>query len=157
MIILFMTGPRNNAFHVIILSGIFTSENGMNKSWDEYKTVFKSDLILWKALFRRILWKLFLWKNILRCVVFLNSEKCDWSGKKYLWLKFFFICLFVSNKRQNGWTDRVQIFCVTSRNPRESLWSIEFSKICLHQNSIFYNVHKENMLLMEMEDGREAS
>ena len=24
-------------------SGIFTSENGMNKSWDEYKMVFKSD------------------------------------------------------------------------------------------------------------------
>ena len=50
---------------------------------------------------------------------------------------------------------------------------IEFSKICLHQNSIFenfeypqkkfksanfffYNVHKENMFTMEMEDGREA-
>ena len=66
-------------------------------------------------------------------------------------------------------------FCVTSRDPREGLWLIEFSKICFHQNSIienienprnfflnpqkksfFFNVHKENMFTMEMEDGREA-
>ena len=86
-----------------------------------------------------------------------------------------FVCLFVSNKRQNGWTDRAQIFCVTLRDPREGLWLIEFSKICFHQNSIienienprnfffksvkksfFYNVHKENMFTMEMEDVREA-
>ena len=49
------------------------------------------------------------------------------------------VCLFVSNKRQNGWTDRAQIFCGTSRDPREGLWMIKFSKICLHQNSIFKN------------------
>ena len=48
-----------------------------------------------------------------------------------------FVCLFVSNKRQNGWTDRAQIFCGTPRKPREGLWMIKFSKICLHQNSIF--------------------
>ena len=30
-----------------------------------------------------------------------------------------FVCLFVSNKRQNGWTDRAQIFCGTSRDYRE--------------------------------------
>ena len=40
-------------------------------------------------------------------------------------------------KRQNGWTDRVQIFCGTSRDPREGLWMIKFSKICFHQNLIF--------------------
>jgi len=33
-----------------------------------------------------------------------------------------FVCLFVSNKRQNGWTDRAQIFCGTSRDHREGLW-----------------------------------
>ena len=50
-----------------------------------------------------------------------------------------FVCLFVSNKRQNGWTDQAQIFCGTSRDPWEGLWMIKFSKICLHQNSIFEN------------------
>ena len=49
------------------------------------------------------------------------------------------VCLFVSNKRQNGWTDRAQIFCGTSHDPREGFWMIKFSKICLHQNSIFEN------------------
>ena len=49
------------------------------------------------------------------------------------------VCLFVSNNRKNGWTDRAKIFCRTSRDPREGLRMIEFSKICLHQNSIFEN------------------
>jgi len=47
------------------------------------------------------------------------------------------VCLFVSDKRQNGWTDRAKIFCGTSRDPREGLWMIKISNICLHQNSIF--------------------
>jgi len=46
-------------------------------------------------------------------------------------------CLFVSNKRQNGWTDQAQILCGTSRVPREGLWMIKISNIWLHQNSIF--------------------
>ena len=90
------------------------------------------------------------------------------------------VCLFVSNKRQNGWTDRAQIFCGTSRNHREGLWMIKISNICLHQNSIvikflkilkireifcenpriifvlFYDVHKENLFTINLEDGREA-
>ena len=45
------------------------------------------------------------------------------------------VCLFVSNKRQNGWNNRAQIFCGSSRDPREGLWMIKFSKICLYQNS----------------------
>ena len=88
-----------------------------------------------------------------------------------------FVCLFVSNKRQNGWTDRAQIFCGTSRDSREGLWMIKIANICLHQNSIFikflkireifcenpriifilfYDVHKENMFWTNLEDGREA-
>ena len=31
------------------------------------------------------------------------------------------VCLFVSNKRQNGGTDRAQILCGAPRNPREGL------------------------------------
>ena len=49
------------------------------------------------------------------------------------------VCLFVSNKRQNGWTDRAQIFCGTSCDPREGLWMIKFSKIWIYQNLIFEN------------------
>ena len=90
------------------------------------------------------------------------------------------VCLFVSNKRQNGWTDRAQIFCVASMDSREGVWIIKISNICLHQNSIvikflkilkireifcenpriifvlFYHVHKENMFRTNLEDGREA-
>ena len=84
-----------------------------------------------------------------------------------------FVCLFVSNKRQNGWADRAQIFCGTSRDSREGLWIIKISNICLHQNSIvikffkilkirelflfcFTMIHKENMFTINLEDGREA-
>ena len=90
------------------------------------------------------------------------------------------VCLFVSNKRQNGWTDRAQIFFLTSRDHRGGLWMIKISNICLHQNSIvikffkilkireifcenpliifilFYDVHRENMFRTNLEDGREA-
>ena len=90
------------------------------------------------------------------------------------------VCLFVSNKRQNGWIDLAQIFCGASRDPREGLWKIKISNICLHQNLIFikflkilkireifcknlriifvlfYDVHKENMFRTNLEDGREA-
>ena len=33
-----------------------------------------------------------------------------------------FVGLFVSNKRQNGWTERVQILCGNLHDPREGLW-----------------------------------
>ena len=78
----------------------------------------------------------------------------------------------LSNKRQNDWTDRAQIFCGTSRDPREDLWMIEFSKICFNKLKIFenfenrnfyklgelflfYNVFKVKMFTTEIE-GREA-
>ena len=83
------------------------------------------------------------------------------------------VCLFVSNKRQNGWTDQAQIFCRTSRDPREGLWKIKISNICLASKFdrhkifinfenpriifvLFYDLHKENMFTTNLEDGREA-
>ena len=36
------------------------------------------------------------------------------------------VCLFVSNKRQNGWTDRAQFFCGTSRTPGKVYESSKF-------------------------------
>ena len=55
----------------------------------------------------------------------------------YILLVCLSVCLFVSNKRQNGWIDRAQALCENSCGPREGLWMIKISKICLHQNSIF--------------------
>jgi len=73
-----------------------------------------------------------------------------------------------------------KFFCGTSRDPMEGLWMIEILNICLHHNSIFikfleilniheifcenpriifvlfYDVHKENMFTVNLEDGREA-
>ena len=46
----------------------------------------------------------------------------------YINLACLSVCLFVSNKRQNGWTDRAQIFWGILRDPREGLWMIKFSK-----------------------------
>ena len=67
----------------------------------------------------------------------------------FVWVS---VCLFVSNKRQNGWTDRGQIFCGTSRDPREGLWMIKISNICLHQNSIsikFFKILKIHEIFCE--------
>ena len=43
-----------------------------------------------------------------------------------------FVCVFVSKKRQNGWTDQAQILCGNSRDPREgfmnyqNIWNLAF-------------------------------
>ena len=106
------------------------------------------------------------------------------SSQIYIYIYKYFaclsVCLFVSNERQSGRTDRAQILYGTSRGPREGLWMIKISKFCLEQNLIFikflkilkihefflgnpqtffvlfYNVHKENMFIIEIEDGCEA-
>ena len=100
----------------------------------------------------------------------LNSFKSRRTADTLLMylLYIYFACLgvrlFVSNKLQNGWTDLVQIFCETSRDPREGLWMIEFRKFAsikilflkiskIHEfffiksAIFFYNLHKDNMFL----------
>ena len=78
------------------------------------------------------------------------------------------VCLFVSNKHQHGWTDQAHILCGTLHDPREGLWMIKISKISLQQSSIFikfkkstkflllffWNVYKEKIIPIEIEDGR---
>ena len=39
--------------------------------------------------------------------------------------------LFVSNSRQNGWTDRAQILCGTLHDPIKGLWMLRITKMCL--------------------------
>ena len=49
----------------------------------------------------------------------LEFEIIYFIWKIYTLLVCLFVCLIVSNKRQNGWTDWTQILCGTSHNPRE--------------------------------------
>ena len=106
-------------------------------------------------------------------VLFIKYNKIV-NIQTYLYINL--ACLFVCLYPINGWTDRAQIFCGTSRDSREGLSIIKISNICLHQNSIvikflkilkireifcenprlFYDVHKENMFTINLEDGREA-
>jgi len=53
----------------------------------------------------------------------------------YINLACLSVCLVVSNKRQNGWTDQTQILCGTSRGSREGLCPIRL-QIC--NLKIFY-------------------
>ena len=43
------------------------------------------------------------------------------------------VCLFESNKCQNGWTHRIKNLCGISHDPREGLWIIKISKISPQQ------------------------
>ena len=54
-----------------------------------------------------------------------KRQFCYYTIYIEIWLVCLFVCLFASNKRQNGWTDQAQIFCGTSRDPREGLWMIK--------------------------------
>ena len=47
---------------------------------------------------------------------------------RFLYKYISFTCPFVSNKRQNGLTDRAQISCGTSHDPREVLLNIKIGK-----------------------------
>ena len=97
----------------------------------------------------------------------------------YTLLVYLFVCLFVSNKKSKRLNRSGPNF-LWDIYPREVLWMIKISNICLHQNSIFikflkilkiheifcenpriifvlfFDVHKENMFTINLEDGREA-
>ena len=85
-------------------------------------------------------------------------------------MKIFLLKLCVSNKRQNGWTDRAQILCGTLHDHREGLIDDQNSKICIKQIKfgkstkffiksskffLFYNANKEKKFTIEIADGRE--
>ena len=65
---------------------------------------------------------------------------------KYTLLVWVLVCLFVSNKRQNDWTDQDQILCRILQDPGKGM--IKSSKICLQQNSIVINFLKSTNLLI---------
>ena len=46
--------------------------------------------------------------------------------KPYIHILCLFGCLFVTDKRENGWIDRVHICCSTLRNPGNGLCIVRF-------------------------------
>ena len=62
------------------------------------------------------------------------------------------VCLFVSNKRQNSWTNQAQILFGTSHDPWEGLWMINISKISLQQNLIVIKFWKSTKLFDKIYD-----
>ena len=75
--------------------------------------------------------------NLYTCYSPLNLYTCYSPLNLYINLSCLSGCLFVSNKRQNGWTDRAQIFCGISRYPRESLWMMKIKNNCVEKLFIF--------------------
>ena len=71
---------------------------------------------------------------------------------------FLSVCLFVSNKRQNGWTNLAQIICVTSHDPREGLRMIECLKFTFNRIRCFqvFFLNCEKLFTIELEDGSET-
>ena len=49
----------------------------------------------------------------------------------YIYFACLFVCPFVSNKRQNGWTDRVQKFVWDLTWPQERFNDQNFKNLCL--------------------------
>ena len=75
------------------------------------------------------------------------------------------VCLFVSNKRQNGWTDWAQFFLGPWIFKNLPLTKFDFGKILkihdLKKNSdisfvVFYDSYKDKMFTIKIEDEHEA-
>ena len=47
----------------------------------------------------------------------------------YIYFLGLSVCLFVTNKHQNGWTNRAQILCGTSYNPKKGLCLLRIQKV----------------------------
>ena len=69
-------------------------------------------------------------KNILEVKGILDIVGKTPIQSKYIYTLhvWVFVCLFLFNKRQNGWTDRAQILFRSSRNPKDGLSML---KICV--------------------------
>ena len=65
----------------------------------------------------------------------------------YTLLACLSFCLFVSNKRQNCWTDRAQTMCGTTYDPRKGLRMNKSSKTSPQQNSIFIKMSSTKFII----------
>ena len=77
--------------------------------------------------------------RILQCV----SRTHD-NSKNILWLSD---CPFISNKRQNGLTDRAQILCGTSYDPIAWFMDAKITKLCFLKFLIFVKFRKQKYIV----------
>ena len=91
---------------------------------------YSSQLRRWSNKRHGRLWpdNLFIWTNNVGCTVLKKGEMgfywvlfCVCQINKFI----LSVCTCVSNKRQNGWTDQVQILCGTSNYPRYGLLKVK--------------------------------
>ena len=68
-----------------------------------------------------------------------QTERLQLYLHPFINLAYFcvFVGLFESNKRQNGWTDRAQILCETSRDPGKGFWMIKILKNFVLKSFLF--------------------
>ena len=104
---------------------------------------------------------------LLLAMVGLVQSNCDLPNL-YIYFAWVYVCLFVSNKRQNGWTERAQIFFgslvwfqgrfindqIFKNFPLRKFDFWKFWKSTKFILFLFYNVYSENMFTIEKEDGR---
>ena len=109
-------------------------------------------------------WTGYLCVSILKLIIinfsFSKNTTCEFLLQRKRWKlsKFYkkiawvFVCLLVSNKGRNGWTDRAQILWGTSHDIRKYLWMTKISKkICF-----CFTMFAKRKSSIKMEDGREA-
>ena len=60
---------------------------------------------------------------------YLLKNYIPWYSLFLIYIYTLLVCyLFVTNKRQNDWTDRAQILCGTTHNPGEGSWNIKIER-----------------------------
>ena len=86
--------------------------------WRHWGFIRRKDVLIWPETkcFIKLQIKIVLWQKIYMNIFFFLITIYMWIWFVCLFV-LVFVCLFVSNKRQNGWTDRAQIFCGTIETP----------------------------------------
>ena len=76
---------------------------------------------------------------------------------KYTLLVCLFVCLFVTDTRQNGWTNRAQIFFWEPHIiPGKVYGCLELKHLCLKNFYISKSKKKDNRPTLKVKNGREA-
>jgi len=70
-----------------------------------------------------------------------KEKMCNWNRLKSLVIYTYFACLFVSDKRQNGWTDQAQFLYGTSLDRFIDVQNSIFNKFN-KSTTVFYNIRE---------------
>jgi len=77
------------------------------------------------------------WPTVLK--ILFNFSSGAFHTSLYIYFAWASVCLSVSNKRKNGWTDRAQILCWISHDPREGSRMLKITKICVKSFWVLLN------------------